>query len=363
MNKIAILYDYYYDFNADHKTLGGIQTYITDLIDVCNSLNIHPIVYQMGRLEEQKKTAEANYIQLKVNFGDYQSFAKQVSKRESFDLVIYATDTIIPKHNPFKNSIAIQHGIFWDIPHPKRRNLFLMRCRKAVRDQMIYKRISRVKSLVCVDYNFINWLRAESDIVRTKLIAIPNYTRIPAVTTKPKDIINIIFARRLWWYRGTRVFIEAIIPILDSFQNIHITVAGEGPDLEYMHTKLSKYSNVHFITYESKESLSIHADKHIAIVPTVGSEGTSLSLLEAMASQCAVIASNVGGMTNIILNGYNGLMVNAGDSSDLTNAIRCLISDNKLREQLSENAYSTASLAFSYSRWKNQWITVLKNNL
>ncbi|WP_420491566.1 glycosyltransferase [Neobacillus drentensis] len=46
----------------------------------------------------------------------------------------------------------------------------------------------------------------------------------------------------------------------------------------------------------------------------LGSEGTSLSLLEAMAAKCAEIATNVGGMTNIILDNYNGLIINPDES-------------------------------------------------
>lgn len=115
-----------------------------------------------------------------------------------------------------------------------------------------------------------------------------------------------------------------------------------------MRDKLAAFNNVSFISYKSSESLDIHADKHIAVVPTIGSEGTSLSLLEAMSAQCAVIASNVGGMTNIILDDFNGLMVNAGDSLDLYRAMKRLIDNPTVMNRLSENAYKTVKQAFSY---------------
>ena len=94
-------------------------------------------------------------------------------------------------------------------------------------------------------------------------------------------------------------------------------------------------------------------------VPTVGSEGTSLSLLEAMSAQCAVIASNVGGMTNIILDNYNGLLVNAGDSDDLYKAIKKLLDYPEDRERLSAKAYETVKQAFSYEKWAEKWKEVL----
>jgi len=107
--------------------------------------------------------------------------------------------------------------------------------------------------------------------------------------------------------------------------------------------------------------LEIHKDKHIAVVPTVGSEGTSLSLLEAMSAQCAVVCTNVGGITNIVLNNYNGKIVNAGDVDQLYQAIKELIDNPESRERLAKTGYETVKYAFSYERWVNQWSEVIKN--
>lgn len=361
MKQIRILYDKYFDFSGNKLTLGGIQTYITDLSELCHSLGYKVTIYQMGDSDKTASLENCEIRQVIIKHADYQGFVNKVSLLiDSNDLVIFATDMIIPRKNPFTNSLAIQHGICWDMPRSQARATILMHLIKAYRNYKISSRIKSVKSLVCVDYNFINWLRAQSDSIGTKLIGIPNYTKISEPIVKPQDKINIIFARRLWWYRGTRIFTNAIIPILESHDNITVTVAGEGPDLEYMHSKLDRYKNVSFISYESSESLSIHADKHIAIVPTVGSEGTSLSLLEAMSAQCAVIASNVGGMTNIILDGYNGLLVNAGDEKDLQNAVESLLNDTTMMTEIANNAYHTVCKAFSHEKWEQKWTNVIK---
>ena len=100
--------------------------------------------------------------------------------------------------------------------------------------------------------------------------------------------------------------------------------------------------------------------KDIAVVPTVGSEGTSLSLLEAMASGCAVVCTNVGGMTNIVLDGYNGLMIYP-EEEELYNALTCLIEDSSLRAKLQANAYNCVKDAFSLHRWKDAWKKVIDN--
>ena len=126
-----------------------------------------------------------------------------------------------------------------------------------------------------------------------------------------------------------------------------------------MHEHLDSHCNVHFIRFASNESLQIHQDKDIAIIPTIGSEGTSLSLLEAMASGCAVVCTNVGGMTNIVLDHYNGLMINP-DEESLYQAIKLLIEDPILKTSLQKHAYETAKASFSLEMWKERWRHILK---
>lgn len=359
---INILYSYYFDFSKAVITIGGIQSYIQNLVAICLNLGHKVTVFQIGN--DNRSIMIDGYTIKEFCIGksdNYQKFAYKVANETDIDndVFIYATDTIIPWSNPFKHTIAIQHGINWDMPRTNRRPDFIMHLSKLRRNYVIMHKVNNVGTVVCVDYNFVNWLRAESDRVKPNLVVIPNYTRIAPPISKPSNKINIIFARRFWWYRGTRVFASAIKRILSENKNIEVTVAGGGPDEALLHKDLDTYSNVHFISYKSEESMSIHADKHIAVVPTVGSEGTSLSLLEAMSAQCAVVASDVGGMTNIILDGYNGLMVPAGNAERLYESLKCLIENPSERQRIAKNGYETVKCSFSFEKWRGCWEKVI----
>ena len=78
------------------------------------------------------------------------------------------------------------------------------------------------------------------------------------------------------------------------------------------------------------------------------------------ATQCAVVCTNVGGMTNIILDGYNGLMVNPEETA-LYKAIVSLIEDEALRDRLAQRGYETVKNAFSYEIWRSKWTQVLSD--
>ena len=222
-------------------------------------------------------------------------------------------------------------------------------------------RLKKVDYLVCVDNNFINWHRAITPSPQVRHIFIPNFTTIPATQPqKQHDGINIIFARRFFIHRGTRLFANVIERLLKEHQEVNVTIAGTGPDADYMHKKLDSFQNVQFTTFDSQDSLHIPEDKDIAVVPTIGSEGTSLSLLEAMASGCAVVCTNVGGMTNIILDGFNGMMVYP-EEEELYKALNSLIEDSSLRAKLQANAYNCVKDAFSLQRWQDAWKKVIDN--
>lgn len=69
-----------------------------------------------------------------------------------------------------------------------------------------------------------------------------------------------------------------------------------------------------------------------------GTLGHPLTLLEAMASEKGIVASDFTGINELISNGYNGLLFERGNSYDLANAISSLLLDESLRRELGKNA-------------------------
>ena len=59
----------------------------------------------------------------------------------------------------------------------------------------------------------------------------------------------------------------------------------------------------------------LYKEADISIIPTLHSEGTSFTCLESMASQLPIIASNVGGLGNLIIDGFNGILINPNEKN------------------------------------------------
>lgn len=362
---INIIYHTYLNDNRE-KTIGGVQTYISDLSNVFEKAGLNVRVIQFSKKDfvyaiTDKVSVYGFNIKDKNVRRRYQKlYNKCIETTGDWQqaITIFATDIMIPKKVK-KQAICIQHGISWDIPRTQKRCRLLQIFLRMINTQRIIDRLSRVDEVVCVDYNFQNWYRTQIDKIENSISVIPNYTKIFSEVSKSSKCINLIFARRFFEYRGTRIFVRAVERLLSERNDVFVTIAGDGPDKKWMQQQLDHFENVKFVTYESQESYIIHSDQHIAVVPTIGSEGTSLSLLEAMSSQCAVICSDVGGMTNIVLDGYNGIIVGAGNVQQLYDAMLRLVNDPVLRNKLAKNARETVVDAFSYEKWQSQWIEVI----
>ena len=366
--KAFIIYERYYDFNEDRIVSGGVQTYISNLIPLLCEAGYICTVFQYGANNECMEIQLAQCtVKVVPNAKRNSCFVTKVVLNyiekdfdPNKDLLIFA-DHLLAEQNSAMHSLSIQHGIHWDIRKDVSRKDFRMFLSKAKFAYHEHQRMKYIKHVICVDYNFLNWYRTQVDVPNSNFTVIPNFTKIANINQKPEGVIKIIFARRFVKHRGTRVFAEAVDRLLAEYGNIEITVAGRGPDEAYLHSKLDKWQEkVVFTQYTADQSLEIHADKHIAVVPTVGSEGTSLSLLEAMSAQCATVCTDVGGMTNIVLNGYNGKMVGAGDANQLYLAMKYLIDNPADRKKMALTGYETVKCAFSYERWANQWREILK---
>ena len=297
----------------------------------------------------------------------YQRIKKELTE---IDILIWGLDRNAVKVE-HERTISIQHGIPFDYypeeekTRKKMLDLGLGLTFKMVQRYMARKCFERSKYKVCVDYNFWNWYRTFCLPKDEKnIFVIPNFTEIGEVGTKGNysGKIRIVFARRFVRMRGIEVFID-VMKHYGNNKDICFTCAGEGPYLKIIEELASKQDNIEITKYSPENSLKFHSQFDIAIVPTIASEGTSLSLLEAMAAGNAVIATCVGGMTNIILDGYNGLFVRPGSADEIIKAIDKLIKDRRYLNYLAENAYNTVNSSFSFEKWRERWGVLLNKIL
>ena len=279
------------------------------------------------------------------------------------DVVIYSTD-YLAKYNFLSNSIAIQHGIAWDIPFEEKSFKNTLKPHFLFMSKVnILKKIDR---LICVDYNYPNWLRATFPYkpLLNKIKVIPNFTAIKQIEPRHRnkeDELKICFARRFEDYRGALIFGDAICLLSNKpfFDKLSFTFAGNGKLENYLRKKFENFKNVYFERYDANNSIDFHSNFDIAVIPTIGSEGTSLSALEAMSAGCAVLCTGVGGLSNIVIDQYNGIIIQPSSSS-IADSIETLFYNQDLISFLSNNGHLVAKASFDEKLWFDRWTKVIE---
>jgi len=161
----------------------------------------------------------------------------------------------------------------------------------------------------------------------------------PDIYEKP----HIVFIGRLEIRKGVIELAKAIPGVLKKFPGTHFTFAGEssfspipGKNMkEYLQQLLHPYLNsVTFTGRITAEQVYDYLDKGDIFVFPSHYESFGLACCEAMAAGKAVIASNTGGLSEIVEDHVSGLLVRHSDAQELSMAIERTISDNNMRLSL-----------------------------
>jgi len=148
--------------------------------------------------------------------------------------------------------------------------------------------------------------------------------------------------------KGHRFLIEAMPAILAAAPETRLAVVGEGSQsgsLATLAATLGVGDRVLF-TGRRDDVAALTGDLTIAVLPSLR-EAQGISILEAMARRVPIVASAVGGIPEVITSGTDGLLVSAGDSSALADAIVRLLTDDALRARIGAAGYRTVVERYS----------------
>ena len=173
-----------------------------------------------------------------------------------------------------------------------------------------------------------------------KVFQVPNALDITSLSENedrryPKQVI---FAGRLSIEKGINTLIEIGKKLPSDTQLI---ILGAGPEEQKIKDLAKNQENIHYLGYQNKENtISLIRGSDILIQPSL-KEGISSTILESMACGTIVIASNIGGNTELIENRVNGIIKDSNDSDSFVEEIIILFNNTKLRQSLENQAQNT----------------------
>lgn len=153
---------------------------------------------------------------------------------------------------------------------------------------------------------------------------------------------------RLDWYKGHQYFLQAADKITDTISDVHFLIVGDGErrrQLENLTRRLNLNQKVIF-TGNRKDIPQILASLDVFVLSSV-SEGFGRSVAEAMACACPVVATNAGGIAEIIEDGRSGILVPSKDAIGLAGAIEELLKDRQKADRIRWAGFKRVTQMFS----------------
>jgi glycosyltransferase involved in cell wall biosynthesis len=244
----------------------------------------------------------------------------------------------------WKNSIG--YGLVAELHHPAIELDFLIQ-RLAMRfAELGLKHVNKAVDM------FVAHTMLEKEWLVSK--GIPNdkiaLVRFPAIPSKLLNynvhstyLSDVLYLGRIVHRKGVHVLIKALSIIKQHFSKIRANIAGPSDPLylESLKTlveKLGLRDNVSFTGIIKEEEKYTFIKSHRVVVLPSLKEYTGGVLLEAQALGVPVIATRVGAVPEMMLDGETGLLVKAGDPYELAKSIAMLIYNEDLRRNFSVKA-------------------------
>jgi phosphatidyl-myo-inositol dimannoside synthase len=170
---------------------------------------------------------------------------------------------------------------------------------------------------------------------------------------------HMIFAcRQLFPRKGIRFLLEAGAQLKPRFPDLKIVVAGDGferPALAQLASELGIASDVTFLGWVPNADLPpYYRAAAVSVIPSL-EEGFGIPAAEAMGCEVAVVASDAGGLPEVVEDGVTGLIVPRGDSTALAQAIGSLLADPERSRKMGQAGRERALRLFDWDRSAQQF--------
>jgi D-inositol-3-phosphate glycosyltransferase len=154
-----------------------------------------------------------------------------------------------------------------------------------------------------------------------------------------QDSTVVLFGGRLVPVKRVDWLLRVMAPLLAANPKLVLIVAGDGPErpkLENLSRALGIPARVRFEGWVDKMADWYASADLVALASSW--EGTPLAIIEAMASARVAVATDVGGIRDIVEDGRTGVVVGKDDDEGFRRAVHELVTDGERRDHMAANA-------------------------
>ncbi len=161
------------------------------------------------------------------------------------------------------------------------------------------------------------------------------YQRLAKNNNTVREPYTLLFYGRIWAYKGLNYLIEAMPSIIERFPEVKLIIAGKGDNLKQYFPDGCDEKHYELINryIPSEDVASLFQRSTAVILPYIEASQSGVASL-AYAMGTPVIASEIGGLAEMIYSEQDGLLVPPRDASALADAIIRLLGDSNLQHQI-----------------------------
>ena len=232
--------------------------------------------------------------------------------------------------------------------------------------QLSAKGRKRVKKVLMMGDAFLVLGMAWRDFFGTiigsdRITVLPNAVRIPEHADKQYGAHRLLYMGRLCQAKGIGELLDAMPRIREKYPDARLYLAGIWED-RTLQDKAQALGDLvidlGWISGEEKQRYLRACD--IFVLPSYF-EGQPVSVLEAMANSCAVVASRTGGIPDMIIEGSTGLLIEPRNTESLAEALLTLLADPGLCRRLGTNARRKAQAEYSIDSNMKQLLAIYES--
>jgi glycosyltransferase involved in cell wall biosynthesis len=182
----------------------------------------------------------------------------------------------------------------------------------------------------------------------------------------PENGRVIVFVGSLLKAKGIFELLEGFFVLAEKHKDLHLIILGKGPEFNNIKAQAFRLKSVDMIhltgQIEHDDVPAYLSASDIFILPSYR-EGLPVSIIEAMACSLPVIATNVGGIPEIVKNNESGIIIDAKDVKSLVGAIELLLCNKDLLKQFGRAARAIIEKDFALESSANNLFIVYSDIL
>ncbi|MBB1274380.1 glycosyltransferase [Psychromonas sp. SR45-3] len=230
-------------------------------------------------------------------------------------------------------------------------------------EKMLLEAVNEMDLIVSMGTSAITYFKENG--VDTKFEIVPGGfdDEVFKPNLEEKKKYDLILIGRLSDVKRVDRFLHAIKQSKNELPELNAVIVGDGPDkkdLEKLAEQLGLRDDVDFVGWQ--DDVNVWLQKSKCFVLTSDSEGLSQALIQAMMSGLPAITSDVGDLSNLIKNDYNGYLVSELNPEHFSTMFIQLFKNESLLDMFSKNALESTR-RFSIVQVKEYWQIIFNDFL